>query len=99
MLEDSAGVLKDGGGEDEVARKMALVGLWCIQTVPASRPSMSRVLEMLERSVHELAMPPRPYHPSLSSSPSPSHPSSYPSITSASDFTQRSRSRTPDSTT
>jgi len=84
-------LLQDGGvlqvrGE-EVARKMALIGLWCIQTVPASRPSMSRVLEMLERSIHELAMPPRPYHVSPSNSPSPSHPSSYPSSTS--DFTLR----------
>jgi hypothetical protein len=81
----------DGGEEGEmIARKMAMVGLWCIQTVPASRPSMSRVLEMLERSIHELPMPPRPYHPSSPSfSPSISHslPSSYPSSTSG--FTQR----------
>jgi serine/threonine protein kinase len=80
-----------GGGEGEmIAKKMALVGLWCIQTVPANRPSMSRVLEMLERSIHELPMPPRPYHPSSpSNSPSLLHslPSSYPS--SASGFTQR----------
>ncbi|EEE53835.1 hypothetical protein OsJ_00300 [Oryza sativa Japonica Group] len=72
-------------GGEEIARKMALIGLWCIQTVPANRPSMGKVLEMLERSVHELAMPPRPYH---SNSSSPSRPSSYPSF--ASDFTQRS---------
>ncbi|XP_066317246.1 LEAF RUST 10 DISEASE-RESISTANCEUS RECEPTOR-LIKE PROTEIN KINASE-like 2.4 isoform X2 [Miscanthus floridulus] len=102
MLEDGDGVLQGSGaggaGEagEEIARKMALIGLWCIQTVPASRPSMSRVLEMLERSIHELVMPPRPYHTSPSNSPSPSHPSSYPSSTS--DFTQRSRLRTPEST-
>ncbi|RCV24564.1 hypothetical protein SETIT_5G095500v2 [Setaria italica] len=103
LLEDG-GVLRDGGAGagsgaagEEIARKMALIGLWCIQTVPASRPSMSRVLEMLERSVDELAMPPRPYHASPSNSPSPSHPSSYPSSTS--DFTLRSsRLRTPEST-
>jgi hypothetical protein len=96
MLEDDGGGVLQGGGDaggagaaagDEIARKMALIGLWCIQTVPASRPSMSRVLEMLERSIHELAMPPRPYHTSPSNSPSPSHPSSYPPSTS--DFTQR----------
>jgi serine/threonine protein kinase len=89
MIEDGVLVMKDGFGGEEVARKMALIGLWCIQTVPASRPSMSRVLEMLERSVHELPMPPRPYHASPSNSPSPSHPSSYPSTTFASDSTQR----------
>jgi serine/threonine protein kinase len=96
LLEDGGGVLRGGGGAggsgeaaagEEIARKMALIGLWCIQTVPASRPSMSRVLEMLDRSVHDLAIPPRPYHTSPSNSPSPSHPSSYPSSTS--DFTQR----------
>ncbi|WVZ72177.1 hypothetical protein U9M48_020679 [Paspalum notatum var. saurae] len=90
LLQDG-GVLQlhDGAAEpgEEIARKMALIGLWCIQTVPASRPSMSRVMEMLEKSVHELAMPPRPYHASPSNSPSPSYPSSYPSSTSA--FTQR----------
>lgn len=89
-----------GTREEMIARKMALVGLWCIQTVPANRPSMSKVLEMLERSIDELAMPPRPYHPtSPSNSPSLSHslPSSYPS--SASGFTQRSRSFTTESTT
>ncbi|VAH71840.1 hypothetical protein VPH35_049411 [Triticum aestivum] len=93
---------QEGGGdaeEETIARKMALVGLWCIQTVPASRPSMAKVLEMLERSIDELAMPPRPYHPSSpSNSPSLSHslPSSYPS--SASGFTQGSRSFTTEST-
>jgi serine/threonine protein kinase len=86
-LLEEGGVLRDGGAGteaagEEIARKMALIGLWCIQTVPASRPSMSKVLEMMERSIHELAMPPRPYHASSSNSPSPSHPSSYPSSTS-----------------
>ncbi|XP_006645479.2 LEAF RUST 10 DISEASE-RESISTANCE LOCUS RECEPTOR-LIKE PROTEIN KINASE-like 2.1 [Oryza brachyantha] len=87
------GTGRSSGGGEEIARKMALIGLWCIQTVPANRPSMGKVLEMLERSVHELAMPPRPYH---STSSSPSRPSSYPS--SASDFTPRSRLSTPGST-
>ncbi|KAG0536662.1 hypothetical protein BDA96_03G083000 [Sorghum bicolor] len=106
LLEDGGGGVLQGGDHgagagagaagEEITRKMALIGLWCIQTVPASRPSMSRVLEMLERSIDELAMPPRPYHASPSNSPSPSHPSSYPFSTS--DFTQRSRLRTPEST-
>ncbi|CAM0878811.1 unnamed protein product [Alopecurus aequalis] len=90
----------DGVEVDTIARKMAMVGLWCIQTIPANRPSMSRVLEMLERSIDELPMPPRPYHPSSpSNSPSLSHslPSSYPS--SASGFTQRSSSLTLQGTT
>ncbi|PHT47438.1 putative receptor-like protein kinase [Capsicum baccatum] len=34
--------------EEEVAKKMILVGLWCIQTDPSQRPSMSKAVEMLE---------------------------------------------------
>ncbi|RWR72239.1 LEAF RUST 10 DISEASE-RESISTANCE LOCUS RECEPTOR-LIKE PROTEIN KINASE-like protein 2.7 isoform X2 [Cinnamomum micranthum f. kanehirae] len=47
--------------EKEIAKKMVLVGLWCIQTDPKIRPSMSRVLEMFEGSVQSLEMPPKPY--------------------------------------
>ncbi|RWR84556.1 protein NSP-INTERACTING KINASE 3 isoform X1 [Cinnamomum micranthum f. kanehirae] len=47
--------------EKEIAKKMVLVGIWCIQTDPTNRPSMSRVVEMLEGSVHSLEMPPKPY--------------------------------------
>jgi serine/threonine protein kinase len=48
-------------GTEEVVRKMSMVGLWCIQMTPESRPSMSRVIEMLERNIAELEMPPRPF--------------------------------------
>ncbi|RWR84554.1 lysM domain-containing protein [Cinnamomum micranthum f. kanehirae] len=61
-LEDSInliGIVEEE--EKEIARKMVLVGLWCIQTDPTNRPSMSRVVEMLEGSVHSLEMPPKPY--------------------------------------
>ncbi|KAJ3700861.1 hypothetical protein LUZ61_004566 [Rhynchospora tenuis] len=44
-----------------IARKMAIVGFWCIQTFPANRPSMNGVVEMLEKSLDELEMPPKPY--------------------------------------
>ncbi|KAJ4765478.1 Protein kinase family protein [Rhynchospora pubera] len=44
-----------------IVRKMAMVGLWCIQTLPANRPSMSGVVEMLEKSLDELEMPPKPF--------------------------------------
>uniref|UniRef100_A0ACD5VKQ1 Uncharacterized protein n=1 Tax=Avena sativa TaxID=4498 RepID=A0ACD5VKQ1_AVESA len=48
-------------GTEEIVRKMTLVGLWCIQMTPESRPSMSRVIEMLERNIGELEMPPKPF--------------------------------------
>ncbi|KAL1213114.1 LEAF RUST 10 DISEASE-RESISTANCE LOCUS RECEPTOR-LIKE PROTEIN KINASE-like 2.5 [Cardamine amara subsp. amara] len=46
--------------KDEITKKMTLVGLWCIQPWPSDRPSMNRVVEMLEGSVDALEVPPRP---------------------------------------
>ncbi|XP_038893309.1 LEAF RUST 10 DISEASE-RESISTANCE LOCUS RECEPTOR-LIKE PROTEIN KINASE-like 2.5 isoform X2 [Benincasa hispida] len=46
--------------EEERARKMIIVGLWCIQTLPEERPSMSVVVAMLEGSVDGLQIPPKP---------------------------------------
>ncbi|CAH2079717.1 unnamed protein product, partial [Thlaspi arvense] len=40
--------------EKEIAKKMILVGLWCIQPCPSSRPPMNRVVEMME------GIPPKP---------------------------------------
>ncbi|KAG9445382.1 hypothetical protein H6P81_016722 [Aristolochia fimbriata] len=51
---------EEGFGEDETMRKMALVGLWCVQPDPGDRPSMSKVLQLLEGDVDELPMPPNP---------------------------------------
>jgi len=48
-------------GTEEVARKLTSVGLFCIQMAPDDRPSMSRVIEMLEKSANEFEMPPRPF--------------------------------------
>ena len=40
---------------------MCVIGLWCIQVKPADRPSMTKVLEMLEGSIDDLQMPPKPF--------------------------------------
>ncbi|KAJ0667450.1 putative glycerophosphodiester phosphodiesterase, protein kinase RLK-Pelle-LRK10L-2 family [Helianthus annuus] len=47
--------------ENETIRKMIIVGLWCIQTNPFSRPTISKVLEMLEDNIASLEIPPKPY--------------------------------------
>uniref|UniRef100_M1D0D4 Receptor kinase n=1 Tax=Solanum tuberosum TaxID=4113 RepID=M1D0D4_SOLTU len=47
--------------ENECARKMVIASLWCIQTGPSNRPSMSKVVEMLEGKLDSLQMPPNPY--------------------------------------
>ncbi|KAF9623677.1 hypothetical protein IFM89_003709 [Coptis chinensis] len=52
--------------ERQITRKMILAGLWCIQTNPSDRPSLSRVLEMLEGSVEVMSIPPKSF---LSSPP------------------------------
>ncbi|KAI4321285.1 hypothetical protein MLD38_034687 [Melastoma candidum] len=46
--------------DEEIARKMMIVSLWCIQTHPSDRPSMSMVIDMLEGSSELLGMPPVP---------------------------------------
>ncbi|GKB43225.1 probable protein phosphatase 2C 15 [Tanacetum coccineum] len=52
--------------ENEMVRKMIIVGLWCIQTNPLSRPTITKALEMLEDDLASLEIPPKPY---LSSPP------------------------------
>ncbi|XP_024641423.1 PR5-like receptor kinase [Medicago truncatula] len=46
--------------DDDIAKRMTIVGLWCIQTLPNDRPAMSRVIEMLEGNVSSLEIPPKP---------------------------------------
>ncbi|XP_076887559.1 LEAF RUST 10 DISEASE-RESISTANCE LOCUS RECEPTOR-LIKE PROTEIN KINASE-like 2.5 [Bidens hawaiensis] len=47
--------------ENELARKMIIVGMWCIQTNPLNRPAITKVLEMLEGGLELLEIPPKPY--------------------------------------
>ncbi|KAL6560381.1 hypothetical protein OROGR_003940 [Orobanche gracilis] len=50
------------GDESQYAkRKLTIVGLWCIQTDPKNRPSMTRVVEMLEGKLEYLQVPPEPH--------------------------------------
>ncbi|XP_052171600.1 rust resistance kinase Lr10-like isoform X2 [Diospyros lotus] len=51
----------DASEEEKVlVNKMMLVALWCIQMKPIDRPSMSKVVEMLEGSAELIPMPPKP---------------------------------------
>ncbi|GKU90281.1 hypothetical protein SLEP1_g4291 [Rubroshorea leprosula] len=54
--------------DEERARKMIIVGLWCIQTHPSNRPPMYRVVEMLKGNLNSLEIPPESF---LSSPPRP----------------------------
>ncbi|KAF5197997.1 LEAF RUST 10 DISEASE-RESISTANCE LOCUS RECEPTOR-LIKE PROTEIN KINASE-like 2.2 [Thalictrum thalictroides] len=41
----------EGKEEKDMAMRMELVGLWCIQFEPSKRPSMRKVVDMLEGNV------------------------------------------------
>ncbi|KAK2399390.1 rust resistance kinase Lr10 [Trifolium repens] len=45
----------------KIAKKLAIVGLWCIQWHPVDRPSMQVVVHMLEGDGEKLSMPPNPF--------------------------------------
>uniref|UniRef100_A0A6N2LWD7 Protein kinase domain-containing protein n=1 Tax=Salix viminalis TaxID=40686 RepID=A0A6N2LWD7_SALVM len=47
--------------EKKTTTKMIIVALWCIQLKPIDRPSMHKVVEMLESDVDSLRMPPKPF--------------------------------------
>jgi len=59
--------------EDDVkiAKKLAIVGLWCIQWQPVNRPSMKSVIQMLEtKEEDQLTVPPNPFHSTTSTTAS-----------------------------
>jgi serine/threonine protein kinase len=47
--------------EKKIVAKMIIVALWCIQMKPIDRPSMNKVIEMLEGEVECLQMPSKPF--------------------------------------
>ncbi|KAL4611988.1 hypothetical protein ACB092_08G165800 [Castanea dentata] len=47
--------------EKKTVKKMIIVALWCIQMKPSDRPSMNKVVEMLEGEVECLQMPSMPF--------------------------------------
>ncbi|KAJ4826073.1 hypothetical protein Tsubulata_041705 [Turnera subulata] len=48
-------------GDAKIAKKLAVVGLWCIQWNPGERPSMKTVVQMLEGEGENLEKPPNPF--------------------------------------
>nr|KYP72151.1 putative receptor-like protein kinase At5g39020 family [Cajanus cajan] len=54
-------------GDVKIAKKLAIVGLWCIQWNPVDRPSMKTVVQMLEGDGEKLIAPPTPFDNTVSS--------------------------------
>nr|KYP33136.1 putative receptor-like protein kinase At5g39020 family [Cajanus cajan] len=50
-------------GDVKIAKKLAIVGLWCIQWNPVDRPSMKTVVQMIiEDEYDKLIVPPAPFN-------------------------------------
>ncbi|XP_068315590.1 rust resistance kinase Lr10-like [Pyrus communis] len=48
-------------GDGKIPKKLAIIGLWCIQWHPVDRPSMKIAVQMLEGDGESLTMPPNPF--------------------------------------
>ncbi|GLT55628.1 hypothetical protein SLA2020_287320 [Shorea laevis] len=55
------GIIIENEGHAKIAKKLTIVGLWCIQWYPTDRPSMKAVVHMLEGEVDSLTVPPNPF--------------------------------------
>uniref|UniRef100_A0A0D6QR68 Protein kinase domain-containing protein n=1 Tax=Araucaria cunninghamii TaxID=56994 RepID=A0A0D6QR68_ARACU len=59
------GRLREGNIMDEedenIVKKLSVVGLWCIQYKPCDRPPMSKVIQLLEGNIESCCVPPFPF--------------------------------------
>ncbi|XP_061360110.1 rust resistance kinase Lr10-like isoform X2 [Gastrolobium bilobum] len=51
----------EGAKDLKIVKKLAFVGLWCIQWHPMNRPSVKTVMQMLEGDRDNLSMPTNPF--------------------------------------
>ncbi|XP_031107925.1 rust resistance kinase Lr10-like [Ipomoea triloba] len=61
------------GSDSKIARKLTIVGLWCIQWYPVDRPSIKVVIQMIEAE-EPPSVPPNPFgstHPSCARASKP----------------------------
>ncbi|KAK2399378.1 rust resistance kinase Lr10 [Trifolium repens] len=55
----------DEEGDFRIAKKLATVGLWCIQWQPLHRPPMKTVVQMLQGEGDKLKVPSNPFGPTI----------------------------------
>ncbi|KAH7856081.1 hypothetical protein Vadar_032517 [Vaccinium darrowii] len=58
---EEVGIRIQDEGDAKISKKLAIVGLWCIQWYPIDRPSMHVVIQMLEGDGNTLIRPPNPF--------------------------------------
>ncbi|XP_059434046.1 rust resistance kinase Lr10-like [Corylus avellana] len=54
-------IFVEDDGNAKTAKKLAIVGLWCIQWHPMDRPTMKDVVQMLNGEGDKLTIPPNPF--------------------------------------
>ncbi|KAG7967830.1 hypothetical protein I3843_08G118900 [Carya illinoinensis] len=66
QLHDGKNIEIQDATEDDrkICKKMMIIALWCIQLKPTDRPSMNKVVKMLEGDVECLQVPLKPLQPS-----------------------------------
>ncbi|KAK8689346.1 hypothetical protein V6N13_088067 [Hibiscus sabdariffa] len=58
---EELGIRSEDEEQTGVAKKLTIVGLWCIQWYPIDRPSMKDVVQMIEGDLDVLTVPPDPF--------------------------------------
>ncbi|KAK2453208.1 rust resistance kinase Lr10 [Trifolium repens] len=62
LLEGDVHIHIEDENDVKIAKKLAIVGLWCIQWLPMNRPSIKNVVQMLETGEDiQLIVPPNPF--------------------------------------
>ncbi|GAU37792.1 hypothetical protein TSUD_158730 [Trifolium subterraneum] len=80
--------LANSDEKNDMVRKIIMVSLWCIQINPSDRPSMSKVIEMLQGPLQLVSYPPKSFlH-------SPEVPSLQTSYASSSNFSETNSTKT-----
>ncbi|EOX96500.1 Kinase superfamily protein, putative [Theobroma cacao] len=58
---EDLGIKEDKDGDVDIAKKLSVVGIWCVQWDPTDRPPISTVIQMLEGRKGSLPLPPDPF--------------------------------------
>ncbi|XP_020263725.1 rust resistance kinase Lr10-like [Asparagus officinalis] len=58
---EDLGLSAEMGKEENIAKKLMVVALWCIQLSPNDRPTMTRVIQLLDGDLESLQIPPKPF--------------------------------------
>ncbi|WRX08250.1 Protein kinase domain - like 10 [Theobroma cacao] len=60
---EDLGIKEEKDGDTDIAKKLSVVAIWCVQWDPSSRPSISNVIQLLEGRTGSLPLrlPPDPF--------------------------------------